>query len=120
MPLDRPASPIGRRRSPDGGVAPETLPARTDVATIVKTCAGARVVVGVEGSGLAHGILGLAPGGSLLVLQPPDRFVTVYKNTVEREGQHFAFVVGQPRGDGFYVDPAEVERTLDLLPPARI
>ncbi|AKF11627.1 glycosyltransferase 61 family protein [Sandaracinus amylolyticus] len=95
-------------------------PARTDVATIVKTCAGARVVVGVEGSGLAHGILGLAPGGSLLVLQPPDRFVTVYKNTVEREDQHFAFVVGHPRGDDFYVDPAEVERTLDMLPPARV
>ncbi len=34
MHLDRPASPIGRRRSPDGGVAPAALPARTDVAVI--------------------------------------------------------------------------------------
>lgn len=34
MPLDRPASPIGRRRNPDGSVAPATLPARTDVAVV--------------------------------------------------------------------------------------
>jgi glycine oxidase len=34
VPLERPASPIGRRRSPDGGVAPTALPARTDVAVI--------------------------------------------------------------------------------------
>ncbi|KQS85646.1 glycine oxidase [Methylobacterium sp. Leaf361] len=34
VPLDRPASPIGRRRNPDGSVAPATLPARTDVAVV--------------------------------------------------------------------------------------
>ncbi|SDA19442.1 glycine oxidase [Methylobacterium sp. UNC378MF] len=34
MPLDRPASPIGRRRNPEGVVAPAVLPARTDVAVI--------------------------------------------------------------------------------------
>lgn len=34
MPFDRPASPIGRRRNPEGGVAPAVLPARTDVAVI--------------------------------------------------------------------------------------
>jgi glycine oxidase len=32
--LERPASPIGRRRDPDGVVAPASLPARTDVAII--------------------------------------------------------------------------------------
>lgn len=34
MPLDRPASPIGRRRSPDGIAAPTNLPARADVAVV--------------------------------------------------------------------------------------
>lgn len=34
MPFDRPASPIGRRRNPEGVVAPAVLPARTDVAVI--------------------------------------------------------------------------------------
>ncbi|AIQ88494.1 Glycine oxidase ThiO [Methylobacterium oryzae CBMB20] len=34
MPFDRPASPIGSRRNPEGGVAPAVLPARTAVAVI--------------------------------------------------------------------------------------
>jgi len=34
VPLDRPASPIGRRRSPDGTAVPARLPARTDVAVV--------------------------------------------------------------------------------------
>ncbi|KOX51638.1 glycine oxidase ThiO [Methylobacterium fujisawaense] len=34
VPFDRPASPIGRRRNPEGVVAPAVLPARTDVAVI--------------------------------------------------------------------------------------
>lgn len=92
-------------------------PMRADVATIVATCAGARVVVGVEGSALVHGVVTLAPGGALLVLQPPDRFCGVFKHLTDRDGQHFAFVVGTPQGSGFVVDVDEVERTLDLLPP---
>ncbi|MGH1591237.1 glycine oxidase ThiO [Methylobacterium phyllosphaerae] len=34
VPLDRPTSPIGRRRSPDGFAASASLPGRTDVAVI--------------------------------------------------------------------------------------
>jgi hypothetical protein len=91
-------------------------PETTDVPTIVATCAGAKTVVGVEGSGLIHGILLLPPGGSLLTLQPPSRFVTLYKHLTDRDHQHFGFVVGTPRGNDFHIDPDEVERTLDLLP----
>ncbi len=91
-------------------------PLKADVPTIVATCAGARTVVGVEGSQLVHGILALQPGGSVLALQPPDRFVKVYKDLTDRDHQHFGFVVGQPEDKGFRVDPAEVERTLDLFP----
>jgi Glycosyltransferase 61 len=91
-------------------------PAKSDVATIVRTCAGARTVVGVEGSGLIHGVLVLRPGGSLLTLQPPNRFVPVFKHLTDRDDQNFGFVVGLPRGGDFWIDPEEVERTLDLLP----
>lgn len=90
-------------------------PLRSDAATLVAACAGARVVVGVEGSGLIHGILGLRRGGAVLALQPPRRFVGLYKHLTDRDDQRFAFVVGRPVGEDFVVDPEEVERTLDLL-----
>jgi hypothetical protein len=92
-------------------------PTQADVPTIVRACAGARIVSGVEGSGLIHGILPLAPGGGLLVLQPPNRFSAIYKDLTDRDGQRFGFVVGLPRGEDFWVDPVEVERTLDLFAP---
>jgi hypothetical protein len=91
-------------------------PLKSDVPTIVAACAGARVVIGVEGSQLVHGVNVLQRGGSLLVLQPPNRFVSYYKFLTDRDQQNFAFVVGTPEGDGFRIDIQEVERTLDLLP----
>jgi len=89
---------------------------KMDVPSIVRTCAGAQVVVGVEGSGLMHGIITLKPGGSILALQPPDRFVGLYKDLTDRDHQQFGFVVGLPDGKAFHIDPEEVERTLDLFP----
>lgn len=91
-------------------------PLKSDLRTIVETCAGARVVVGVEGSQLIHGVNVLAPGASVVTLQPPDRFVCFYKYLTDRDQQHFAFVVGIPNGDNFRIDLNELERTLDLLP----
>ncbi len=91
-------------------------PTSLDVPSIVEACAGARVVVGTEGSGLMHGFVTLAEGGSVLTLQPPNRFVAFYKHPADRNGQSFGFVVGTPEGQGFRIDPDEVERTLDLLP----
>jgi hypothetical protein len=91
-------------------------PLEMDVPSILSACAGARLVVGVEGSGLVHGVLMLQRGGTVLTLQPPNRFCLVYKHLADRDGQHFAFVVGQSVGEDFHVDPDEVERTLDLVP----
>jgi hypothetical protein len=91
-------------------------PLKTDVPTIVATCAGARVVIGVEGSQLVHGVNVLPSGGSLLTLQPPNRFVSYYKFLTDRDYQHFGFVVGTPEGNGFKISLEEVERTLDLFP----
>lgn len=91
-------------------------PMKADVPSIIAACAGARTVVGVEGSQLCHGIAVLQPGGSLLTLQPPNRFVSALKPLTDRDIQHFGFVVGTQEGNGFSIDPIEVERTLDLFP----
>ncbi|MFV3406575.1 MULTISPECIES: glycosyltransferase family 61 protein [Pseudomonas] len=93
-------------------------PMQLDVPAIVAACAGAQVVMGVEGSQLVHGVNVLQPGGTIFPLQPPNRFVSYYKYLADRDGQHFAFVVGTPQGEGFTIDINEVERTLDLLPRA--
>ncbi|NIF25214.1 glycosyltransferase family 61 protein [Pantoea sp. Tr-811] len=91
-------------------------PMRMSVSEIVTACAGARVVMGVEGSQLVHGVNVLQPGGTVFALQPPNRFVSYYKFLTDRDGQQFAFVVGTPDGEGYTIDIDEVERTLDLLP----
>ncbi len=62
-----------------------------------------------------HGILPLSPGGGLLVLQPPNRFSAIFKDLTDRDGQRFGFVVGLPKEEDFWIDPDEVERTLDLF-----
>lgn len=91
-------------------------PLKSDVPSIIAACAGAKVVIGVEGSQLVHGVNVLQAGGCVVALQPPNRFVSYYKYLTDRDHQHFAFVVGVPEGDGFRVDIDEVERTLDLIP----
>lgn len=86
------------------------------VKEIMAACAGAKVVLGVEGSHLVHGMMVLEPGGSVLTLQPPDRFCSCIKRVADPDSQNFGFVVGVKSGDGFIIDPEEVERTLDLFP----
>jgi hypothetical protein len=90
-------------------------PTKLEVSAIVEACVGAKVVAGVEGSGLMHGILALETGGGVLVLEPPQRFSAIYKDLTDRDGQRFGFVVGLARGADFWVDPIEVEKTLDLF-----
>ena len=90
-------------------------PAKEDVSNIIASCAGAQVVIGVEGSHLIHGVQLLATGGALLTLQPPNRFVPAYKAGTDRGQQQFGFVVGTAEKNGFSIDITEVERTLDLF-----
>jgi capsular polysaccharide biosynthesis protein len=85
------------------------------VGEILAICAGTRAVVGVEGSQMAHALLGLAaPGGTIVALQLPWRFNNLFKDVADCLGFRYAFVVGARDTGGFRVDPGELERTLDL------
>ncbi len=92
-------------------------PMRCSVEHIVATCAGARVIAGVEGSHLVHGLMVMPPEASLLVIQPPTRVVSVLKANTDRQGQTYAFVVGTGDESSFQVDIQDIDRTLDLLNP---
>ena len=90
-------------------------PSSASIEDIIAACAGARVVAGVEGSHLVHGLVMMPPGAALLVIQPPDRVVSALKMITDRQDQIFAFVVGEGKQEGFIVEWDDVDRTLDMV-----
>lgn len=90
-------------------------PSSATVDEIVSACAGARVIVGVEGSQLVHGLMVMHPDAALLVIQPPERTVCVLKFVTDRQEQDFAFVVATGSDTEFHLPWEELERTLDLV-----
>ncbi len=89
-------------------------PLTSTVPEMAAACGRARVVAGVEGSHLVHGVVLMPPDGLLFVVQPQDRATVFLKGLTDLRGQRFAFVVAQGALDGFTADWEEVRRTLDL------
>lgn len=85
------------------------------VSEIIAACVGAKMIVGIEGSHLMHGLMVLEPGTSVLTLQPPNRFCGVLKITTDMQNLNYGFVVGIQKEENFYVDFEEVERTMELF-----
>lgn len=90
-------------------------PATVPLSQMLHACAGARVIVGVEGSHLTHGSMVMPNDAALLVIQPPDRVLPLLKISCDRQGQKFAFVVGNGPKHGFHVDWQDVAKTMDLV-----
>jgi len=83
---------------------------------LLDACAGARLLIGVEGSQLTHALTIMPPGGTMLALFPPDRVTAAMKLMTDRLDLYFALVVGMGTVDGFRIDPDEVEATIQMLP----
>ena len=91
---------------------PATRPAQE----VVQACRDASIVLGVEGSQLSNGLLWMSRVGAVVVIQPPQRFVMVLKDTCDCIGLRYAFVVGDPvDATDFRVDVGDVERILDRV-----
>lgn len=88
---------------------------RNTASEILSACAGAKVLAGIEGSHLFHGLMALEAGSSVLIFQPPNRFSGVIKNTTDMENIKYSFVVGIQKEENFYIDFEEVERTLEMV-----
>jgi capsular polysaccharide biosynthesis protein len=90
-------------------------PQHQSAAEIVATIRGARIVVGVEGSHLAHGLFSMAPEGTLLVLQPPYRFNNVHKDYTDCMDLKYAFILGDACEGGFSMSMNNLNKTLDII-----
>lgn len=88
-------------------------PERTSAGEILRQALDTRIVIGVEGSQLVHGLLPLAEGGAILALQPPARFNNVYKDYADAMGMWYGFTVGTPDAGGFRVNIDDLDRLLD-------
>ncbi|BAS58169.1 hypothetical protein NIES2135_24450 [Leptolyngbya boryana NIES-2135] len=90
-------------------------PEKTSATEIVRQTLGAKIVVGVEGSQLAHGLFTLRESGAILTLQPPYRFNNVYKECADCLGLKYSFVVGKQVANGFEISLEDLARTLDMI-----
>ena len=83
---------------------------------MMAACRDAPIVLGVEGSQLSNGLLWMSSHGAALVLQPPQRFVSVLKEYCDSMGIAYAFVVGRANDDGgFRIDLGALMRMIDRL-----
>ena len=80
-----------------------------------EACGGASIVAGVEGSHLVHGLMLMPRKATLMVVQPPERAVSVLKMITDRQGQRYAFVVATGDGVRFSAEWSEIVRTVDLI-----
>ncbi|MCF3974881.1 glycosyltransferase family 61 protein [Paracoccus salsus] len=82
---------------------------------LLDACGATRVVAGIEGSQLNHGLAAMPPGGTLLTIQPADRTTTAMKLLTDRWQQRFALLVGTGTAGSFRIAWDEVQRTLALI-----
>lgn len=83
---------------------------------VIEACLDAKVVLGVEGSQLAHGHMWMSTSGTLVTLQPPNMFTVVHKDRCDLKGIRFAFIVGNWRGETeFSINTNRLQRLLDRV-----
>lgn len=92
-------------------VSPESMSA-DEIAVAIQD---AKIVVGVEGSHLAHCVYSIASGGAVVVIQPSDRFSTAFKDFTDCLDMLFAFTVAERESNGYKVDLVDLQVILDRV-----
>lgn len=83
--------------------------------SVMHACLDADLIITVEGSQAAHAAYLLREGGSLLIIQPPDRFYNPHLEWARLLGMNYGIVVGHARGAGMFVAADEVLAMTDRL-----
>ncbi len=93
-------------------------PERLSAAQIAARTWGSRVVLGMEGSHMAHALLTMAPGGVLCCIQPPWQFTSVLREYTQNADVRYAVVVGHAAPGGLRVDLDDLKRVLERIEAA--
>jgi hypothetical protein len=76
---------------------------------------GARMIISIEGSQISHALYTLKDGGSVLAIQPPDRFFNSHMDWLRALDMHYGIIVGEGLGGQFRVDVNDLMRSIDLM-----
>ena len=88
---------------------------KTPPETTIRHLLDAEVVIGVEGSHLAHAVYTLRQGGGVIALHSPARFYNAHKDWADALGMRYGFVIGDENDGGYTVNPSDLLRTIDLV-----
>jgi hypothetical protein len=81
--------------------------------TIVQKLSGAEIAIAVEGSAQDHCWLAMPSRSTFIAIQSPMRFNALGKTRADAIGINWAYVVADPRPDGFYLSNDRLLRTID-------
>jgi hypothetical protein len=82
---------------------------------LLAVLANAKIVVSVEGSQATHCAYSIPDNSGLILLQPPDRFLSFHRGWTASAGVRFGFVVGSPDENGYSFSPSELLQTVELM-----
>jgi hypothetical protein len=90
-------------------------PEKQSVSEICEALNGVPLVIGVEGSQLVHALFTMSSGGTLICVQPADRFNAIFRHLCAVFDLNWSFVVAKGSTVGFYLDLDELRATLELI-----
>lgn len=90
-------------------------PERQSVAEICAALKDVPLVIGVEGSQLVHALFTMARGGTLICIQPADRYNVIFRQLCGAMDLNWGFVVAGGTVAGFRLDINELSATVDLV-----
>ena len=90
-------------------------PMTSKLSDIIAACRDARVLIGNEGSQLAHAFLPMDPEGTIFTLQPPFKFDNFWRDRSACMGGNYALLVGDEVDGGFQIDLDRLDRMLDEM-----
>lgn len=88
-----------------------------EAATVAEICAtlnGSPLIIGVEGSQLAHALLNLKDNGTLICIQPAARFNAVFRGFTNTLDLNWGFVVAGGDAQRFHLSPDRLLDTIEL------